>query len=389
MQQLPSCNGYFCAFVFDEPELISSSTVSTTEKYRVIELSSLIPAYDPSLTQSVQSFMPENIFYRGFFPTYSGETVIHFKKRVLRQLMKSPTCRRWWRRHNGIAVPLDTDKQSFGKIPEKFSTNSDQLEGLDSVTPIDSSAQHSCPIDPNSLLSYLPPPEEPPLSDISDVSDDEASQAHPPTHTNQSNNHQKRCHSPQLHNRTARLLPKDFILFQTELPMPDPTHLDPTIPKSLSFRSFPQVQSTLTPALLQYTHIASLRRSIAPTTYSFVYPSPLAESPSSPPTSTISHEQYNPHTTLLNPTKQFTPSSKILIPVTKTLNLTLTCMHDSDALPQSSIKYNNNVLQSIPLLLFLVPSKLHIYPLPPLPSSSPHALLSSTSSPSSISSPCS
>ncbi|KAH7819489.1 uncharacterized protein MONOS_6679 [Monocercomonoides exilis] len=110
-----------------------SRKLALSERHRIIELSSLIPAYDSfffphakykssvtgrsgnrassddrsdEVPDPPSPFLPQKLFFRGFFHVEANDTVRTFKKRVLRSLLDTPACRRWWRRHTFSPITL-------------------------------------------------------------------------------------------------------------------------------------------------------------------------------------------------------------------------------------------------------------------------------------------
>ncbi|KAA6397060.1 MAG: hypothetical protein EZS28_007414 [Streblomastix strix] len=115
---LPLLNGFFCVFVFDEPEILLSEAPFFM-KLRVIGQSSVPPIYDEQLSNLIRqhpSFIENNdnqdnqiSVPRGFITVQPGETIGMFKQRIFRMCGQSSSFRRFWRRHNHCPIPLDAD----------------------------------------------------------------------------------------------------------------------------------------------------------------------------------------------------------------------------------------------------------------------------------------
>jgi hypothetical protein len=114
---LTNIPGYFCVFVFDEPDLLLSDT-SAVVKQRVLSTSSLIPICDKTLRNRLYTLSQKSSYFskddfdlfhspRGFFSINPGENAHHFKERILKHCRRSSVFRRFWRRHTDCPISLD------------------------------------------------------------------------------------------------------------------------------------------------------------------------------------------------------------------------------------------------------------------------------------------
>jgi hypothetical protein len=120
MNILSNIPGFFCVFVFDEPDLLLSDAASEV-KQRVLYTSSLIPVIDKNLRNRVYTLSQQSSMFkkedfesfrppRGYFAVNPGEEAHHFKERILRTCRKSSKFRRFWRRHTDCPIPLDISR---------------------------------------------------------------------------------------------------------------------------------------------------------------------------------------------------------------------------------------------------------------------------------------
>ncbi|KAA6386499.1 MAG: hypothetical protein EZS28_017974 [Streblomastix strix] len=81
---------------------------------RAIERGSVPPVFDynllPNKKQTNKGIQPisnlPNELLRGFFQTQQNESILDLKRRILSSINHSERCRRWWRRHMNVPVPL-------------------------------------------------------------------------------------------------------------------------------------------------------------------------------------------------------------------------------------------------------------------------------------------
>ncbi|KAK2954185.1 hypothetical protein BLNAU_10840 [Blattamonas nauphoetae] len=231
--------GFFCVFVFDEPDIILSDA-SPEIKQHVLETSSLIPVIDPNYQnaweQHFQSFPLTSKQYplswaypRGYFTIKQGETADNFRTRVFHECMKSPTFRRFYRRHTATPVPLNASgTPDLSSVKSKLEETSplspqDRLaierkkreQQSDTASSVSKLTEHIGPPEldtarfftPNRPVITLPQPEEPPLPHIwagdNDTYEEDLQDMPKPTYTERP---------------TLDLLPTDFNLVLFHLP---------------------------------------------------------------------------------------------------------------------------------------------------------------------------
>ncbi|KAK2963582.1 hypothetical protein BLNAU_1625 [Blattamonas nauphoetae] len=383
--------GFYCLFVFDEPEVIRNKNSSWHDRYRVFESSPTLPIYASNDLTKPPSFPTRREDF-GLVEVLPDETLSNYKQRVIEIVRTQPLCRRMWRRFNDTPIP-SVFKQSdlFGtstpidipalcptspnprQNPSSSGTKNEDSLASSSMMGINAPISHRnavyshYPFDPLRIFHLLPKPDEPPLSEFastfsdaskssntgkssdinklldtsmsSDFSNSSVSQASPSDKSAIGHPMELFCRIPSLKLDAHSFHTYSVSICQTPsiLQRPFSKHLNPTYSPSESQNQYPRYYQPInTPAYPFHTPYA--KHSALPIPYS---------SPLTPATD----YHGTPTSYFLNlPKDQQLIQSFIDL---DSLNSDHLCSAILDEIPSGNL----------PVLLFLVPAQLHLYPI--------------------------